>query len=137
MRLGGTVVQGAGRGRSLGFPTGNLDTAPEAGWPHGLYAVHARIDDAPRRPGIMNLGLRPTFGDQATPVAEVHLLDHDGHDLYGCRLDVLPVAFLLPERRFADAEALRVHLAEVQRAVRAGWGLGLRTRARRAPGPTA
>jgi riboflavin kinase/FMN adenylyltransferase len=104
----GTVVPGDARGRTLGFPTANV--WPDPGGksaallpPDGVYAVRARVDGA-QRPGVMNLGTRPTFDGEARR-AEVHLLDFDG-DLYGQRVEVTPVVFLRPELRFTSVDAL-------------------------------
>src|SRR5437870_11551878 len=74
----GRVVSGEGRGRLLGFPTLNLELASRRKLlpPHGVYAVQVQGRDAGFG-GMMNLGPRPTFGDQATSLA-VHLFDAAG-----------------------------------------------------------
>jgi riboflavin kinase/FMN adenylyltransferase len=100
----GLVVEGERRGRTLGFPTANLDVEGGLLPADGVYAV--RVDD---RPGVANLGRRPTFAGDARRL-EVHLLDFDG-DLYGRRLVVSFVARIRGERRFATIEALRQAIA--------------------------
>lgn len=101
----GAVVQGLGRGRGLGIPTANLDPLNEILPGGGVYACLCRIGgDAARRPGVVNVGRRPTFGGGAV-LLEAHLLDFDG-DLYGRTLRVEFEARLRDEERFPDAAAL-------------------------------
>lgn len=100
----GTVVAGDQRGRSLGFPTANLESDGELLPAPGVYAVRARTLGAGWSGAVANLGLRPTFGRDAFRF-EVHLFDFSG-DLYGRELEVAFVGRLRDERRFADALAL-------------------------------
>src|SRR6188472_3387890 len=60
--IDGTVARGAGRGRSIGFPTANLETANELLPPAGVYVTTLTVDGLVL-PAITNVGLRPTFGD--------------------------------------------------------------------------
>ncbi len=105
--LGGTVVEGARRGRSIGFPTANLEVEhprkviPKA----GVYAVLATLDDGVTTlGGMMNIGRRPTFENTGLHL-EVHLLDFEG-DLYGRRLRIEFVERLRDERKFDSVDAL-------------------------------
>lgn len=109
--LSGTVVRGDQLGRTLGYPTANLD--PDAGKlvpGHGIYAVRVIAEDGTPHDGLASLGTRPTFDGRDVRV-EAHLLDYDG-DLYGQRLTLAFVQFLRSERRFASAEALIVQMDE-------------------------
>ncbi len=115
--IDGFVVEGAKRGRELGFPTANLETANELVPPSGVYATAASIDGVVY-PGVTNIGTRPTFGDATRTVIETHLLDAN-HDLYGRSLRLAFVLRLRDERRFPDVDALRVQIqADVGRARR-------------------
>src|SRR5688500_18706228 len=78
--LDGTVVRGAGRGRSIGIPTANLATPSHLVPPAGVYATLATVDGIVL-PAVTNIGMRPTFGDVNAPVVETHVLDTD-QDLY-------------------------------------------------------
>jgi riboflavin kinase/FMN adenylyltransferase len=105
----GTVVAGDARGRLLGFPTINVDV-PDARKllpPDGVYAV--RVEGSRGRfDGMMNLGGRPTFGDERRRI-EAHLFDADG-DFYGDRVDVAFVARLRDTMRFPGPDALVAQL---------------------------
>lgn len=105
----GEVVRGDGRGHELGCPTANVATRTPVLPPHGVYGVEVILDGR-AWPGIANLGVRPTFAGDGGPVLEVHLFDFDG-DLYGRELEVCFLEFLRPERKFADAAALRAQIA--------------------------
>ncbi len=107
--LAGAVVPGDRIGRTLGFPTANLDVAGLELPPHGVYAVRARMDGVPH-PAALNLGRRPTVGDRLEERCEVHLIDFDG-DLYGRELEVEFVRRLRGETRFASVGALREQIA--------------------------
>ena len=107
--LSGTVIEGSQIGRTIGFPTANIASDDELLPAPGVYAVRARIDqDGPWRPGIANLGTRPTF-NKSDFLIEVHLLDFQG-DLYGREVQVGFVERLRDEQRFDNAEALTVQL---------------------------
>jgi riboflavin kinase / FMN adenylyltransferase len=108
--LSGRVVLGEQRGRTLGFPTANLHQRPGVLLPaDGVYAVRAKLDGW-ARPGVLNVGVRPTFGMLRRTV-EVHVLDFDG-DLYGRWLSLELVERLRGEQRFPGPDALREAIAE-------------------------
>ncbi len=113
--LAGTVVEGAGRGRSLGFPTANLRIWQERAFPGpGVYACFARLSEE-RYKAVANIGVRPTFEQRCeTPVVEAHLLDYEG-DIYGKELSLAFVSRLRDERRFPGPEAL---LEQIQKDAR-------------------
>lgn len=111
------VVHGDARGRTLGYPTANLEVSPEKLLPaSGVYAVRVLIDDA-RHAGVANLGVRPTFGERQKTL-EVHLLDIS-LDLYGRRVRVDFIRRLRGERRFDGAEALVAQIGRDVEAARA------------------
>ncbi len=107
--LRGRVVVGDRRGRTLGFPTANLHPKPGLLLPpDGVYAVHADVG-AETHAGVLNIGVRPTFGGRRRTV-EVHLLDFAG-DLYGRWLVLRLVERLRGEATFAGPDALRAAIA--------------------------
>ena len=109
--LYGRVVRGVGRGRRLGFPTANIRLRSKILPPRGVYAV--LVQGVSRRwRGVMNLGIRPTFG-QGPLTCEVHLLGFS-RSLQGRSLSLALLARLRGERRFTSAEALS---AQVRRDI--------------------
>jgi riboflavin kinase/FMN adenylyltransferase len=115
----GRVVRGDERGRTLGFPTANLDPENEVLPGSGVYAGRVRLlepAEAPR-PAVVNVGRRPTFGASDPLLVEAHLLDFEG-DLYGRRLDLAFEQRLRDERRFPDVAALRGQIAADAREAR-------------------
>jgi len=114
--LAGRVVPGDSRGRTLGFPTANLEVSPRKLRPgSGVYAVGVHGAGSSVRPGVVNLGRRPTFGGGEETV-EVHLLDWVG-DLAGQRLRLEFEARLRPERKFNSANELKNQIeADVSQA---------------------
>jgi riboflavin kinase/FMN adenylyltransferase len=104
-KLAGEVVAGDKRGRDLGFPTANLAPHPRACLPgNGVYAGWW-VWDGKRLPGAINVGVRPTFKQDAPPLCEIFVLDFSG-DLYGAHGEVEFAAFLRPEEKFDSADAL-------------------------------
>jgi riboflavin kinase/FMN adenylyltransferase len=106
--LGGTIVEGRRRGRELGFPTANLETANELIPPHGVYATTLTIDGIVHA-AITNIGVNPTFGDHAAATIETYVLEYDG-DLYGREVQLGFVQRLRDERRFDDVDALKAQI---------------------------
>jgi riboflavin kinase/FMN adenylyltransferase len=113
--LRGRVVRGEQRGRTLGFPTANLHVPCGLVLPaDGVYAVRAVLDGT-RHDAVLNVGVRPTFGELRRTV-EAFLLDFDGQ-LYGCWLTLELIERLRGEQRFGGPEALRQAIvADVARA---------------------
>lgn len=111
----GRVVRGDERGRTIGFPTANLDPENEVLPGPGVYAGRIRMldDGQPPRgtllPAVTNVGRRPTFGGGAI-LAEAHAIDWQG-DLYGRRIEVSFEQRLRQERRFESVDALRRQIA--------------------------
>jgi riboflavin kinase/FMN adenylyltransferase len=111
------VVAGDGRGRTIGVPTANLETANEILPGRGVYAGRVRLPDGSWQRAVVNRGRRPTFGGESETL-EAHLLDFDGH-LYGAGLRLAFVARLREERRFQSPEALVAQIREDVRHARA------------------
>lgn len=112
----GEVVPGEGRGRSMEFPTANLDVENEMVPKNGVYITESVVL-ASRRPSVTNVGVRPTFGGQALSV-ESHLLHFNG-DLYQQRLELRFLARLRDEMVFSDAVELADQIARDRAAAEA------------------
>ena len=104
----GTVVYGDARGRELGVPTANLETANPLLPAYGIYVTIATVDGR-HYPAVTSVGIRPTIGDNRLTV-ETHLLDRS-MDLYGARLRVSFVKWLREERKFDTLEALKAQMS--------------------------
>jgi riboflavin kinase/FMN adenylyltransferase len=107
----GRVVHGEERGRTIGFPTANLETVNETLPGRGVYACWFRVEGEERPwPAAVNVGVRPTFQGQGVSV-EAHLLGFSG-DLYGSQARVSFVQRLRGEQRFAGVDALRAQIEQ-------------------------
>lgn len=118
--LTGTVGRGQQLGRTLGFPTANIqaEEALKLVPGSGVYAVMATAADGRRYPAMLNIGVRPTVGGELAQTVEAHLLDFEG-DLYGQPLTVQFVARLRDEQKFSGLDALKAQLAQDVEAARA------------------
>jgi riboflavin kinase/FMN adenylyltransferase len=105
-QIGGPVIHGDHRGRTIGFPTANLDYPMQKALPpNGIYACWAWLGDE-RFAAAINVGLRPTVhDDQTIPNVEAYLLDFD-REIYGQHLRLDFVARLRDELKFPSLDAL-------------------------------
>ncbi len=112
--LGGIVINGEHRGRKLGFPTANLDIAPDRLIPaKGVYACRALVNNQ-EYTAVTNIGVRPTFENPLPePRVEPYLLDLQ-EDLYGHFLKLELIEYLRPEKVFKSPEEL---IAQVKRDI--------------------
>ena len=102
--LSGRVVVGDQRGRTLGFPTANIDIYPGLLWPgDGIYATWAHIGGK-RHLSATSIGVRPTFG-LTQRLVEVYIMDFSG-DLYGQPMTVEFVDKVRNQETFADIDVL-------------------------------
>lgn len=113
--LRGKVITSDKRGRTLGFPTANLEVSRQQALPgNGIYATITQVDDKRFR-SATNIGTRPTFGEGKRTV-ETHLLGFKG-DLYDREIRVEFVQKVRDELRFPSAEELKVQMKEDVREV--------------------
>jgi riboflavin kinase / FMN adenylyltransferase len=110
--IDGNIVPGRGRGREIGFPTANMQTANELLPPYGVYATTLTVDGIVHG-ALTNIGVRPTFGETDVAI-ETHVLGYEG-DLYGKTVRLGFVQRLRDERRFPDVDALRIQIEADQR----------------------
>ena len=114
-RLTGEVVRGDGRGRTIGFPTANMDVWDEQVLPaKGVYAGWVSLNGETHM-AVANIGNRPTFSGKVVTV-EAHLLDFD-RDIYGRELIFDVVERLRPEQKFNGIDEL---VAQIKRDVEQG-----------------
>ena len=105
----GTVQHGDKVGRTIGYPTANLDLGGYLRPRYGIYAVTGRVLTGVHAGetllhGAANIGIRPSF-DPPKELLEPHFLDFSG-DLYGQQIEVAFHHFLRPEEKFDGLDAL-------------------------------
>jgi riboflavin kinase/FMN adenylyltransferase len=105
--IAGSVAAGAGRGRTLGFPTANVASDRPLLLPTGVYLGRMSVDGRPRV-AVVNVGVRPTFGE-TTLAIEAHLLNFSG-DLYGRPVRLEFLERIREERRFGSVDELRAQI---------------------------
>jgi len=115
--LSGKVIDGYKVGRTIGFPTANLQIAePEKLIPaDGVYAVRVAIEDAVYA-GMLNIGHRPTINNGANRSIEVHIL-HFHSDIYDCPIRISFVQRIRSEMKFSGKEQLVEQLSIDARTV--------------------
>lgn len=111
----GEIIHGNRIGRTLGFPTANIRIADDNDAANGVYAALVRIGDATYR-AMLNIGTRPTIGNDPERFAEAHLFDFSG-DIYGQTATVSLLSYIRPERRFPDIESLKRQLELDRQAI--------------------
>ncbi len=105
----GTVESGAGRGRTLGFPTANIRPDRPLLIATGVYAGRVEAEGV-RHGAVVNVGVRPTFGESQL-VVEAHLLDFTG-SLYDLSVRLAFIGRVREERKFPGVDALRRQITE-------------------------
>ena len=116
----GVVVEGQKIGRTMGFPTANIDLNNQ----HkilpkdGVYAVRVKINGTSYN-GMMNIGMNPTVvsKDSTEKKVEVHLFDFDA-DIYGEHVAVFLYRYIRNEKTFSNLEALKSQLKHDSKEVR-------------------
>ncbi|MEZ5654621.1 MAG: bifunctional riboflavin kinase/FAD synthetase [Sphingobium sp.] len=105
----GVVQHGDKLGRTIDFPTANLDLKSYLRPAYGVYAVRGRLPDGRVVDGAANLGVRPMF-DPPKELLEPYFFDFSG-DLYGQTIEVELISFLRPEAKFDGLDALTAQIA--------------------------
>ncbi len=102
--IAGMVREGKKLGRTLGFPTANIELPENTQLTHGIYAVRVRREDGSFHDGVASYGRRPTF-DNGAVLFETFLFNFDD-DLYGEILTISLFGFLRSEEKFSSSKAL-------------------------------
>ncbi len=111
--LTGIITAGKQLGRTIGFPTANLDVNDKNKLipANGAYATIAITADGSKHKAMVNIGRRPTVDVKDAPITiEAHLLDFN-RDIYGQSLTLKFIKFLRPEKRFNSLEELSAQLS--------------------------
>jgi len=117
--VSGKVLSGQKLGRTIGFPTANMQLGDLIAPKLGVYALQIDIDGNAHH-GVGNFGRKPTIG-LMDPLLEVHLFDFDA-DIYGKTINVEFIDFIREERKFDGLEALKAQISKDCDQVRALFG---------------
>jgi len=104
----GVVQHGDKLGRTIGYPTANIDMGSYLRPAYGIYAVRGRLSDGRVLDGAANLGVRPTF-DPPKELLEAYFFDF-AEDLYGQTIEVALIEYLRPEAKFDSLDALTAQM---------------------------
>ncbi|MDA8440867.1 MAG: bifunctional riboflavin kinase/FAD synthetase [Peptococcaceae bacterium] len=109
--LEGIVVSGDRVGRTIGFPTANVEPLDEILIPaRGVYAAWVAVDGK-LWPSMVNIGLRPTFQTVERPTIEAHLFDF-AEDIYDHKVEIIFCQRLRDECKFASIDELIAQLQQ-------------------------
>jgi riboflavin kinase/FMN adenylyltransferase len=116
--LTGTVVHGQAIGKTIGFPTANIQVNSDLKLipGNGVYAVAVSVKDSDYI-GMLNIGNRPTVNDNADRTIEVHILDFSG-EIYAEEITVKFIDKLRDEKQFIDIQELQNQLKEDEKFIR-------------------
>ena len=116
--LTGTIVHGQAIGKTIGFPTANIQVNSELKLipGNGVYAVAVSLNDSDYI-GMLNIGNRPTVNDSADRTIEVHILDFSG-EIYAEEITVKFIDKLRDEKQFKDLQELQNQLKEDEKFIR-------------------
>lgn len=113
----GTVVHGKKIGRSLGYPTANIEPENDMLPPRGIYAARLRVGHRLHNAAAY-IGHRETFHQNEPQVLEVYLLDEQDIDLYNQQVEVSYLEFIRGDQIFEDADKLKQQIESDVAAVR-------------------
>lgn len=117
-QLSGTVVHGNALGRTIGYPTANIQVNSELKLipGNGVYAVTVTLEGSTHR-GMMNIGVRPTVGGDLKRTVEVNIFDFEA-DIYGKTITVCFLSKWRDEMKFGSLEDLKAQLKKDEEAIR-------------------
>jgi riboflavin kinase/FMN adenylyltransferase len=117
--ISGKIVKGNQIGRTIGFPTANIEIGDELKIipAIGVYAVEIVLEDQRILQGMMNIGIRPTVTDSKEVKVEVFIFDFS-EAIYDQRIKVYLLQRIRGEHRFQSVEVLRAQLQEDEKTVR-------------------
>lgn len=118
----GLVQQGQKRGRTINFPTANLEFGDLVRPKFGVYCTEVKLENSDAwLPAIANTGSRPTVGGEEARL-EVHIFDFD-KDIYGQHIQVRLRSFVRAEQKFESFEHLKAQITRDSEGARALFGI--------------
>lgn len=109
--LEGIVVKGKQIGRTIGFPTANIEVQDQYKLipKNGVYAVNVKVNQQQYK-GMLNIGTKPTFNHQEKTI-EVNIFDFN-EDIYGEKIQIEFVQFIREEKKYSSKEALQQQIVK-------------------------
>jgi riboflavin kinase/FMN adenylyltransferase len=116
--LDGNVIVGDRVGRTIGFPTANIELIEKEKLipREGVYACRMNLDGK-KYTGMVYIGRRPTLSSQGETRIEVHIIDFS-EDIYGKRIQVELIDFLRPDKIFPNLNDLQKQLEKDKESIR-------------------
>jgi riboflavin kinase/FMN adenylyltransferase len=118
--LSGTIIKGKQLGRTIGFPTANLELNDSTKLipANGVYAVKVQLNNEEKSyNGMMNIGFRPTVSEGLKQSIEINIFDFQG-DLYDSHLKVSLYKRIRMEEKFVNLASLKSQLSKDETAIR-------------------
>jgi riboflavin kinase/FMN adenylyltransferase len=117
-RLNGRVIRGLKIGKTLGYPTANIEISDPNKLipPEGIYAVKLRLDGRWNK-GMMYIGRRPTLEAENELSIEINIFDYS-NDIYGESIEIELLAYIRDDQKFADLSLLKKQISDDERIVR-------------------
>ncbi len=111
----GTVVRGQGIGKSLGYPTANIEIKSKFKLipKPGIYAINAILNNK-SHDALLYIGNRPTIKNHLQKTIEVHILDFD-KEIYGDKLTIELVDYIREDFKFENIEKLKEQMSKDER----------------------
>ncbi len=121
--INGLVVHGNKIGRSIGFPTANIEVNDSTKLipKNGVYAVKIMLKEKTYF-GMLNIGLRPSISDQLSKTIEVHIFEFN-ELIYGAPIRVTFEKHIREEKYFSNLEELKLQLLQDASVIRAFFNL--------------
>lgn len=117
-RLTGKVIKGMRIGKTLGYPTANIEIEDKHKLvvPFGIYAVRILIDGLSFK-GMLYIGSRPTLDENLSRSIEIHIFDYNDN-LYGEKIGLEILAYIRDDEKFDDLEALKKSIHGDEKVIR-------------------
>jgi riboflavin kinase/FMN adenylyltransferase len=115
--LTGTVVHGQKLGRTIGFPTANIELKSLKSVPHdGVYAVRIDLDKQQNLKGMLYIGKKASVNDSGKTFIEVHIFDFN-NDIYGQEISVSFENFVRKDMKFNSIDEMKSRITEDKRYI--------------------
>ncbi|PMQ00937.1 MAG: cytidylate kinase [Dictyoglomus sp. NZ13-RE01] len=105
------VIEGDKIGRSIGFPTANIEVPNKIIPSNGIYRGKVMVNEKFYKTAVY-IGNKPTFNNPKGRIIEAHILDYQGDDLVDKEIEVIFQEFIREERKFKNLDELKEQIAK-------------------------